>query len=93
MQHIGLLFSIHYVQINYCCILLQAQVSFQPREIKKYIKLNISCKTRLCNGFKCKVGEQMDFCSCEMNSIKLELDLARLNYMVLIRSFRSRKIK
>lgn len=66
MQHIGLLFSSHYVQIKCFHILLQAQVSFQPWDVENYVKLNISCKTRLYNGFIRKVGEQMDFCSCEL---------------------------
>lgn len=78
--------SIYYVQINYFLVLLDAPLSFQSRDVEKYIKLSISCKTRLYNGFTCKVGEQMDFCSCDLNEIKLELDLTGLNCMVLIRS-------
>lgn len=44
-------------------------------------------------GFIHEVGEQMDFSSCELNCIKLELEVIRLNDMVIKRSFRSRKNK
>lgn len=84
------LFSSHCVKNNYYYNSLWVQVSFQPRDAEKYIKHNNSCKSRSCNGFTHKVGEQMDFCSCEQSYVKSELDLTRLNYMVVMRSFSKR---